>query len=72
MEHITLSDDQLIVVAHAHDPIAVHDELGRLRGYIAMVIGNEELAEAKRALNSQAPRFTTEQVLAELRSRGAP
>lgn len=71
MEHITLTDQQLTVVAHAHDPIAVHDDQGRLRGYIAMVIGSEDLADAKRALASQEARYTTAQVLAELRARSA-
>ena len=72
MEHITLSDAQLDLVALAHDPVAVHDEQGRLRGFIAMVIGSDELADAKRALASQEARYTTAQVLADLRRRGAP
>ena len=71
MEHITLSDAQLNLVASGHDPVAVHDEQGRLRGFIAMVIGSDEWADAKRALASQEARYTTEQVLAELRSRVA-
>ena len=71
MEHITLSDGQLNLVALAHDPVAVHDEQGRLRGYIAMVIGSDELADARRALASQEARYTTAQVLTELRARGA-
>ncbi len=72
MEHITLSDEQLTIVAQSHDPIAVHDQQGKLRGYIAIVIGSEELTEAKRALASTEARFTTAQVLAELSSRDAP
>jgi hypothetical protein len=72
MEHITLTDEQLNVVAHAHDPIAVHDDGGRLRGYIAMMIGSEEVTDAKRALASKEARYTTAQVLAELRARSAP
>ncbi len=72
MNHITLSHEQLNLVAQAHDPIAVRDEEGRLRGYIAMVIGSEELADAKRALASQEARYTTAHVLAELRARNTP
>jgi len=71
MQHITLSDEQLNVVAQSHDPIAVRDQQGHLRGYIAMVIGSQELAEAKQALASQQPRYTTAELLAELRTRGA-
>ena len=67
MEHITLSDKQLEIVAHAEYPVAVHDKQGRLRGYITMVIGSEELADARRVLASQEARYTTAHVLAELR-----
>jgi hypothetical protein len=72
MQHITLSDAQLDLVAQAHDPVAVHDEQGRLRGYIAMVVSSGELADAKRALASQEARYTTAQVLSRLRAQGAP
>jgi hypothetical protein len=72
MDRITLSDAQLSVVAHSHEPVAVHDEEGKLRGYIAVVIGSDELAEAKRASASQEARFTTSEVLAELQRRTAP
>ncbi len=71
MEHITLSDNQLDIVAQAHNPVAIHDEQGRLRGYITMVIGSEELADARRVLASQEARHTTAHVLAELQARGA-
>lgn len=70
MEHITLTDEQLSVVAQGHDPIAVHDEQGRLRGYIAVVIGSDELADAKRALASQEACYTTAEVLARLNGQG--
>ena len=59
MEHITLNNEQLSVVSQAHDPIAVHDEQGKLRGYISVVIGSDELADAKRALASSEARYTT-------------
>jgi hypothetical protein len=68
--HITLSDKQLDIVTRAQDPIAVHDEQGRLRAYITMVIGADEVAEARRVLSSKEPRYTTAQVLAELEARG--
>ena len=71
MKHITLSEDQLVVVGGARDLVAVHDEQGKLRGYITMVIGSEELAAARRALASQEPRYTTAEVLDKLNARGA-
>jgi hypothetical protein len=68
MEHIVLSEQQLSVVAHTKAPVAVHDESGKLRGYIAVVITEAELNAAKRALASKGPRYSTEEVLAKLRS----
>jgi hypothetical protein len=68
MEHITLSDEQLSIVAQAHDPIAIHDQQGELRGYIAIVISSEELADARRSVASTGARYTTEEVLAALRA----
>jgi hypothetical protein len=72
MNHITLNSEQLDVVAQAQQPIAVHDEQGQLRGYIAVVIGDKELNEAKRVLASREPRFTTDEVLRALQARGKP
>ncbi len=72
MHQITLSEDQLKVVAGAHELVAVRDEQGKLRGYITMVIGSEELSDAHRALASREPRYTTVEVLAKLNARGAP
>ncbi len=72
MDHITLNDEQLDVVAQAHQPIAVHDEQGQLRGYITIVVNQDELADAKRAPASNEARYTTDEVLAALRARGTP
>jgi len=72
MDHITLTGQQLDVVARGHDPIAVRDEQGNLRGYIAVIVTNEEIADAKRALASKARRHTTAEVLAALRSKATP
>jgi hypothetical protein len=72
MEHITLTDEQLAVLAQARDPVAIQDAQGNVRGYITTVIGGDELAEAKRVLASREPRYTTAQVLAGLRARSGP
>jgi hypothetical protein len=68
MQQITLTDEQLDAFSQAHDPVAVRDMQGRLRGYMAIVVGGEEIADAKRALASQEPRYTTVEVLARLRA----
>jgi hypothetical protein len=66
MQHITLTEDQLNAFSQAHDPVAVRDMQGRLRGYMAIVVGGEEIADAKHALASQESRYTTVEVLARL------
>ena len=71
MDHITLSSEQLDVVTRGHDPIAVRDQQGNLRGYIAVIVTDEEIADAKRALASKSRRYTTAEVLAALRSKAA-
>ncbi len=72
MENITLTSEQLNRIAQAHDPVAVHDEQGQLRGYVAMVVCGQELADAKRALASREARYTTAEVLAKLGAPGRP
>lgn len=63
MERITLTNEQINVIAQAHGPVAMHDEAGRLRGYIALVVTGDEFAEAQRVLASPQRRFTTAEVL---------
>jgi hypothetical protein len=72
MQQITLTDEQLNAFSQVHDPVAVRDVQGRLRGYMAIVVGGDEIADAKRALASHEPRYTTTEVLAHLRARGTP
>ncbi len=72
MAHIKLTNEQLRVIVSSRDPIAVHDEDGKLRGYIAMIVTEDELADARKALASGGPRYTTAEVLAKLRSQAAP
>jgi hypothetical protein len=72
MDHITLNDEQLHVVAQARQPIAVREEQGQLCGCIAVVVSQAELADAKRVLAVGEPRYTTDEVMAALRARGTP
>jgi hypothetical protein len=71
MAHLTLTAEQLNLLAQANEPIAVHDDKGVIHGYIALLIAAEELALAKQAMTSTGPRYTTAQVLDKLRARGA-
>ena len=65
MQQITLSDEQLELLAQASGPVAFNDAHGRCRGYFALVVGADELADARRALAAEGPRYTTAEVLAK-------
>jgi hypothetical protein len=68
MVPLTLSNQQLEQLSQAHGSIPFNDEQGRLRGYITFIVGADEVAEAKRALASNAPGLTTAELLAKLES----
>jgi hypothetical protein len=68
MPHIVLSEEQAKVVASALQPIQVRDAKGTVLGVIPSIWTEEDIAEAKRRLASNGPWYTTEQVLAHLRS----
>lgn len=67
-----MTSEQLGVVTHAHRPVALLDEQGNLRGYVALVVTEDELLDAQRALAFQQKRYTTEEVLSALHSRAKP
>jgi len=68
MPHIVLNEEQAKVVATALQPVQVQDAKGNHLGTIPPIWTEEDIAEAKRALESKGPWYTTEQVLAHLRS----
>jgi hypothetical protein len=68
MLQIVLTDEQAKVVATALKPVQVRDGQGNALGWINPVWTEEDIAEAKRRLASDEPRYTTAQVLEYLRS----
>src|SRR5262249_28235353 len=68
MDHIVLNDEQAQLVATALKPVQVRDVKGNVLGYIPPVWTEEDIADAKRRLASEEPRYTTAQVLEYLRS----
>jgi hypothetical protein len=69
MPEIVLTQEQTDVVAQTHDAVRVRDPKGNILGYLEPPdFTTEEIAEAKRALASNQPRYTTAQVLEYLRS----
>jgi hypothetical protein len=69
MSHIVLNAEQAKLVASALKPVQVRDAAGNVLGYIPPVWTEEDVADAKRRLASDGPRYTTAQVLEYLRSR---
>jgi hypothetical protein len=69
MKHLVLNDEQMKILAEAQQQVEVRDSGGHLVGYLQFVgFTRAEVEEAKRRLASDEPRYTTEQVLAHLRS----
>ncbi|MBV9126023.1 MAG: hypothetical protein JO112_21940 [Planctomycetes bacterium] len=68
MIQIVLNDEQAKTVASSLKPVQVRDGKGNVLGYIAPLWTEEDIAEARRRLASDQPRYTTAQVLEYLRS----
>jgi hypothetical protein len=65
---IVVDDEQAKVIRNSDDCIMLRDQQGRFLGYIHHGFTDEDVAAAKQVLASNSPRYTTEQVLAHLRS----
>jgi hypothetical protein len=64
-----LTPEQAQVVAQAQQSVQVCDSNGNVLGHIEPIgFTQEEIAEAKRRLASDQPRYTSQQVLAHLRA----
>ncbi|MBI3467801.1 MAG: hypothetical protein HY000_32735 [Planctomycetes bacterium] len=68
MQQITLDKVQSEIIVHAQGKVQIRDHTGKVLGYLSRPFTAEQIAEAKRRLASDQPRYTTEQVLAHLRS----
>jgi hypothetical protein len=70
MIRIVLNDEQAKAVESASGAIELRDPQGRLVGFVSRSISEDQLAAAKRRLNSAGPWLTTAQVLSHLQSLG--
>jgi hypothetical protein len=68
MPEIVLTAEQARVVAGSLVPVMVRDGNGNTLGRIEPIWTAEDIADAKRRLASDEPRYTTAQVLEHLRS----
>jgi hypothetical protein len=71
MAEIVLSEEQAQVISKAHDPVQVRDSSGRVLGVISRAWDADERAvidEMKRRMKTPHRSYSTEEVLAHLRS----
>ena len=68
MSHIVVDDRQAKIIAEAAQTLEIRDQRGNHLGYVAHRFTDEDVAVAKRRLQSDEPRFTTREVLEHLRS----
>jgi hypothetical protein len=69
MHDIVLNEEQARVAAGALRPLFVRDAKGNVVGTFSPIWTEEDIAEAKRHLASDEPRFTTAQVLEYLKTQ---
>jgi hypothetical protein len=68
MPHIVLSEEQTDVVTRSTEPVEVRDSEGRVLACIPAAGHGDEIAEAKRRLASDQPRYTSQQVQSHLQA----
>ncbi len=68
MPHIVLNDDQARVVTAALQPVQIRDSKGNILGIIPPIWSEQDIADAKKRLASNEPRYSMQQVLDHLRT----
>jgi hypothetical protein len=72
MHDVVVTDDLLKAIAESNGDIRFVNAQGEVLGRFEPELTPEELAEIRRRLKSTEPRYTTDQVLARLRSANSP
>jgi hypothetical protein len=68
MPHIVVDNQQAKLISEATGDIEIRDPQGRHLGYVAHGFSDEDIAIARRRLESDLPRYSTREVLDHLRS----
>ncbi len=66
--HITVDDEQATLLARATGVVEIRDRQGRLLGYATHGFTADDIVLARQRLASDGPWFTTDEVLARLKS----
>lgn len=72
MRDVVVSEELLKAIAEADGDIRFVNAEGEVLGRFEPELTPDELAEIRRRLKSTEPRYTTDQVLARLRSANSP
>jgi hypothetical protein len=68
MQHIVVDDEQAKLIAEATGTVEIRDRQGKHLGYVGRGPSPEEIAVYRQRIESDAPRYTTAEVLERLRS----
>jgi CRISPR/Cas system-associated endonuclease Cas1 len=72
MRDVVVSDDLLRAIAESNGDVRFVNARGEVLGRFEPELTPDELAEIRRRLNSNEPRYTTDQVLERLRRAPSP
>jgi len=72
MRDVVVNEELLKAIADSNGEIRFVNAQGEVLGRFEPELTPEELAEIRRRLKSTEPRYTTDQVLARLRSANSP
>lgn len=68
MKHIVVDDKTARAIAEAGEAIELRDQQGRHLGFLTRGVSEQDIEIARQRLASDAPRYTTQEVLDRLRS----
>ena len=68
MPHIIVDDEQARIISETGDAVEIRDQSGRHLGYVAHGFTDEDIAIAKQRMESDEPRYSTQQVLDHIQS----
>lgn len=71
MTIIVIDPQQAKIISEAEDQVEIRDADGQHVGYVARGFTPNEVAEARRRLDSEGPWYTTQQVVEHIRSLAA-
>jgi hypothetical protein len=69
MPHIVVDDEQAKLISESVEGVEIRDRSGRHLGYVAQGFTEEDIRLAKQRMESDEPRYTTQQVLKHIQAQ---